>query len=62
MSLPYSEPGIRLIRQDRVEDFAAKMQEFQEELIEAVEILAVQPRLLVDQFLRRAHVEPLPAE
>ncbi|MGA2620115.1 MAG: hypothetical protein ABSF26_21060 [Thermoguttaceae bacterium] len=39
MSLPYPEPGIRLIRQDRVEDFAAKMQEFQEELAEAVEAL-----------------------
>jgi len=39
MSLPYPEPGIRLIRQDRVEDFAVKMQEFQEELAEAVETL-----------------------
>jgi hypothetical protein len=39
LSLPYPEPGIRLIRQDRVEDFAAKMQEFQEELAEAVETL-----------------------
>lgn len=39
MSLPYPEPGVRLIRQDRVEDFAAKMQEFQEELAEAVESL-----------------------
>jgi hypothetical protein len=36
LSLPYPEPGIRLIRQDRVEDFAAKMGEFQEELTEAV--------------------------
>jgi hypothetical protein len=39
MSLPFPEPGIRLIRQDRVEDFAAKMQEFQEELAEAAEAL-----------------------
>ena len=39
MSLPYPEPGVRLIRQDRVEDFAAKMGEFQEELAEAVETL-----------------------
>ncbi len=39
LSLPYPEPGIRLIRQDRVEDFAVKMQEFQEELAEAVETL-----------------------
>jgi hypothetical protein len=36
MSLPYPEPGIRLIRQDKVDDFAAKMAEFQEELAEAV--------------------------
>ena len=39
LSLPYPEPGIRLIRQNRVEDFAAKMGEFQEELTEAVETL-----------------------
>ena len=36
VSLPFPEPGIRLIRQDRVEAFAAQMQEFQEELDEAV--------------------------
>ena len=36
MSLPYPEPGIRLIRQDRIEAFAAQMREFQEELDEAV--------------------------
>ena len=39
MSLPYTEPGIRLIRQDRIDEFAAKMREFQEELAEAVENL-----------------------
>ena len=39
MSLPYPEPGIRLIRQDRIDEFAAKMREFQEELAEAVETL-----------------------
>jgi len=39
LSLPFPEPGIRLIRQDRVEDFAAKMQEFQEELAEAAATL-----------------------
>jgi hypothetical protein len=39
MSLPYPEPGLRLIRQDRIDDFAAKMREFQEELAEAVETL-----------------------
>ena len=36
VSLPFPEQGIRLIRQDRVEAFAAQMQEFQEELDEAV--------------------------
>ena len=39
MSLPYPEPGLRLIRQDRIDDFAAKMQEFQQELSDAVETL-----------------------
>jgi len=39
MSLPYPEPGLRLIRQDRIDNFAAKMREFQEELAEAVETL-----------------------
>ena len=39
MSLPYPEPGIRLIRQDKIDDFAAKMREFQAELTEAVEAL-----------------------
>ena len=38
-SLPYPEPAIRLIRQDGVSDFAAKMREFQDELAEAVENL-----------------------
>ena len=37
LSLPYPEPGIRLIRQDKIDEFAAKMREFQEELAEAVE-------------------------
>ena len=36
MSLPFPEQGIRLIRQDRVEAFAAQMGEFQDELKEAV--------------------------
>jgi hypothetical protein len=39
LSLPYPEPGLRLIRQDRIDEFAAKMREFQEELSEAVENL-----------------------
>jgi hypothetical protein len=39
MSLPYPEPGLRLIRQDRIDDFAAQMRQFQEELAEAVETL-----------------------
>ena len=39
LSLPYPEPGLRLIRQDRIDEFAAKMREFQDELAEAVEDL-----------------------
>ncbi len=39
LSLPYPEPGLRLIRQDRIDEFAAQMREFQEELAEAVETL-----------------------
>jgi len=36
MSLPYPEPGIRLIRQDRIDEFDARMREFQDDLDEAV--------------------------
>ena len=36
MSLPYPEPGVRLIRQDRVEEFAAQMADFRVELDDAV--------------------------
>ena len=36
MSLPYPEPRIRLIRQDRIDEFATKIQEFPEELTKAV--------------------------
>ena len=39
LTLPYPEAGIRLIRQDRIDSFAAQMGEFQEELAEAVETL-----------------------
>lgn len=39
VSLPYPEPGIRLIRQEKIEDFASQMREFQDELAEAVENL-----------------------
>jgi hypothetical protein len=39
LSLPYPEPGIRLIRQQKIDAFAAQMREFQEELTEAVETL-----------------------
>jgi hypothetical protein len=39
MSLPYPENGIRLIRQDRIEPLTAQVQQFQEELGEAVETL-----------------------
>jgi ElaB/YqjD/DUF883 family membrane-anchored ribosome-binding protein len=36
LSLPYPEPGLRLIRQDDVEQFAAQMRRFKEELDQAV--------------------------
>ena len=39
MTLPFPEAGIRLIRQDQIEQFTVKMEEFQEELAEAVESL-----------------------
>jgi hypothetical protein len=39
MSLPYPEPGLRLIRHDHIEDFDAKMQAFRAELAEAVTAL-----------------------
>jgi hypothetical protein len=38
-SLPYPEPGVRLIRQDRIKQFNAEMQELRTELEEAVERL-----------------------
>jgi hypothetical protein len=36
LSLPYPEPGIRLIRQDKIDPFTAQLREFQEDLAEAV--------------------------
>jgi hypothetical protein len=36
LSLPYTEPGIRLIRQDKIEMFDGQMRSFQEDLEEAV--------------------------
>jgi hypothetical protein len=39
VSLPYPEPGVRLIRQDRVEAFDRHLAELREELAEAVEAL-----------------------
>jgi len=36
MSLPYPEPAIRLVRQDRVDEITASMSRFREELGEAV--------------------------
>jgi hypothetical protein len=39
MSLPYPEPGIRLIRQDQIETFDSKMQSLKQELDESVEQL-----------------------
>jgi hypothetical protein len=38
-SLPYPEPGLRLIRQDRIEEFNSRMQELRTELEETVERL-----------------------
>ena len=39
-SLPFPEPGIRLILQDSVDQFNAKMNAFREELVQAVEQLS----------------------
>ena len=36
ISLPYPEPGIRLIRQDQIEEFDTRLQQFRGELDEAV--------------------------
>jgi len=36
VSLPFPEPGIRLIRRDRIDDFDRQMDEFREELTDAV--------------------------
>ena len=35
-TLPFPEPGVRLIRQDRIDSFSARMQELRDELGEAV--------------------------
>lgn len=34
--MPYPEAGVRLIRRDQIDPFAARMRQFQEELEEAV--------------------------
>src|SRR3954451_113827 len=39
MSLPYPEPGVRLIRQDRVEEFVAQLADYRAELDDAVQNL-----------------------
>ena len=39
VSLPYPEPGVRLIRQDRIEAFSEQLSELKEELAENVEAL-----------------------
>ena len=39
LTLPFPEGGVRLIRQDRIEQFDAQMREFQAELAEAVATL-----------------------
>ena len=39
VSLPFPEPGVRLVRRDQIEAFAGQMRQFQEELAEAVDNL-----------------------
>jgi len=39
MSLPFPEPGLRLIRQDQVASFGDQMNRFQQELVDAVDAL-----------------------
>jgi hypothetical protein len=39
LSLPYPEAGLRLIRQNAIEEFSDRMRQFQEDLAEAVEAL-----------------------
>ena len=39
MSLPYPEPGVRLIRQDQIEDFNTQLESLKQELAEAVQQL-----------------------
>jgi len=39
VSLPYPEPGVRLIRRDRIENFDAQIRQFQSELDETVAVL-----------------------
>jgi hypothetical protein len=39
VSLPYPEPGVRLLRQDRIDQFDVQMREFCEELDQAVQKL-----------------------
>ena len=39
ISLPFPEPGVRLIRREQVDEFANRMRQFQEELDDAVAIL-----------------------
>ncbi len=39
LSLPYPEPGVRLLKQGEIESFNAKLTEFRQELIEAVDHL-----------------------
>src|ERR1700712_5390293 len=36
MSLPFPEPGVRLIRRDQVEDFVGLLEEYRVELLDAV--------------------------
>src|ERR1700761_9584679 len=36
MSLPFPEPGVRLIRRDRIDEFVSLLEEYKSELAEAV--------------------------
>ena len=36
MSLPFPEPGVRLISRDKIDEFVSLMEEYRDELAEAV--------------------------
>ena len=53
VSLPFTEPGIRLIRQDKVETFDIQMHEYRQELDEAVVALDLRYTHLKDMAQQR---------